>query len=235
MGCVLKKVANFIVNVIMTFVFLILLVVIAIKLNMLVSGKNYFSINGYSIFCVATGSMEPTISQNDIIIVKKSDTYKTDDIITFMKGNEFITHRIVSINDETVTTKGDANNAVDVAVSKDKIIGKVIKIYYNMGVWQKILTTPSIIIMIFVTLLLFDFAFSYKGFNKKKKEKQENVEDKKDIDDISKLSSEDIKLIMDSLDKSVKKEKTEENTKLDYTVRLDLPRIQKEIEDKIKE
>ncbi len=179
--------------------------------------------------------MEPTISQNDIIIVKKSDTYKTDDIITFMKGNEFITHRIVSINDETVTTKGDANNAVDVAVSKDKIIGKVIKIYYNMGVWQKILTTPSIIIMIFVTLLLFDFAFSYKGFNKKKKEKQEKVEDKKDIDDISKLSSEDIKLIMDSLDKSVKKEKTEENTKLDYTVRLDLPRIQKEIEDKIKE
>ena len=79
MGSILKKVANFIVNVIMALVFLILLVVIIIKLSMLISGKNYFLINGYSIFCVATGSMEPTISQNDIIIVKKSDTYKVND------------------------------------------------------------------------------------------------------------------------------------------------------------
>ena len=228
MGSVLKKVANFIVNVIMALVFLILLVVIVIKLNMLVSGKNYFLINGYSIFCVATGSMEPTISQNDIIIVKQSDTYKVDDIITFIKGEEFITHRIVSINDETVTTKGDANNAVDVAISRDKIIGKVVKIYYNMGVWQKILTTPSIIIMIFITLLLFDFAFSYKGFNKKKVDTKK----KDDSYDISNLSSEDIKKIMDSMDKDNNKEN---DTNLDYTVRLDLSRIQKEIENKIKD
>lgn len=212
----------------MTLVFLILLVVIVIKLNMLVSGKNYFLINGYSIFCVATGSMEPTISQNDIIIVKQSDTYKVDDIITFIKGEEFITHRIVSINDETVTTKGDANNAVDVAISRDKIIGKVVKIYYNMGVWQKILTTPSIIIMIFITLLLFDFAFSYKGFNKKKVDTKK----KDDSNDISNLSSEDIKRIMDSMDKDNNKEN---DTNLDYTVRLDLSRIQKEIENKIKD
>lgn len=228
MGSVLKKVANFIVNVIMTLVFLILLVVIVIKLNMLVSGKNYFLINGYSIFCVATGSMEPTISQNDIIIVKQSDTYKVDDIITFIKGEEFITHRIVSINDETVTTKGDANNAVDVAISRDKIIGKVVKIYYNMGVWQKILTTPSIIIMIFITLLLFDFAFSYKGFNNKKVDTKK----KDDSNDISNLSSEDIKKIMDSMDKDNNKDN---DTNLDYTVRLDLSRIQKEIENKIKD
>lgn len=228
MGSVLKKVANFIVNVIMALVFLILLVVIVIKLNMLVSGKNYFLINGYSIFCVATGSMEPTISQNDIIIVKQSDTYKVDDIITFIKGEEFITHRIVSINDETVTTKGDANNAVDVAISRDKIIGKVVKIYYNMGVWQKILTTPSIIIMIFITLLLFDFAFSYKGFNKKKVDTKK----KDDSYDISNLSSEDIKRIMDSMDNDNNKEN---DTNLDYTVRLDLSRIQKEIENKIKD
>ena len=36
---------------------------------------------------------------------------------------------------------------------------------------------------------------------------------------------------MDSMDKNEKKE----DTNLDYTVRLDLSRIQKEIEDKIKE
>lgn len=208
----------------MAVVFLILLVVIIVKLNMVFSGKNYFLINGYSIFCVATGSMEPTISQNDIIIVKNVDTYKVDDIITFSKGNEYITHRIVSINNETVTTKGDANNAIDVAINKDKIIGKVVKIYYNMGVWQKIFTTPSIIIMIFVTLLLFDFAFSYKGFNKKKI-------NKKIDNDVSNLTQEDVNRIMDSLSKDEKSK----DMNLDYTVRLDLSRIQKEIEDKIKD
>lgn len=221
-----KKVANVIVNIMLTLVFLILLIVIAIKINMLVSGNNYFLINGYSIFCVATGSMEPTISQNDIIIVKKSDDYKVDDIITFVKGKDYITHRIVSINEETVTTKGDANNAVDVAISKDKIIGKVVKIYYDMGVWQKILTTPSIIIMIFLTLILFDFAFSYKGFNKEK------VKPKKNETEEDKLTSDDIKKIFDSLDD---KKNTDKDTNLDYTVRLDLTRIQKEIEDKIKD
>ena len=221
-----KKVANVIVNIMLTLVFLILLIVIAIKINMLVSGNNYFLINGYSIFCVATGSMEPTISQNDIIIVKKSDDYKVDDIITFVKGNDYITHRIVSINEETVTTKGDANNAVDVAISKDKIIGKVVKIYYDMGVWQKILTTPSIIIMIFLTLILFDFAFSYKGFNKEK------VKPKKNETEEDKLTSDDIKKIFDSLDD---KKNTDKDINLDYTVRLDLTRIQKEIEDKIKD
>ena len=225
-----KKVANVIINIMLTLVFVILLIVIAIKVNMLVSGNNYFLINGYSIFCVATGSMEPTISQNDIIIVKKSDDYKVDDIITFVKGNEYITHRIVSINEETVTTKGDANNAVDVAIPKDKIIGKVVKIYYDMGVWQKILTTPSIIIMIFLTLILFDFAFSYKGFNKEKDKSKKNETVNETVED--KLTSDDIKKIIDSLDD---KKNTDKDINLDYTVRLDLTRIQKEIEDKIKD
>ena len=81
--------------------------------------------------------------------------------------------------------------------------------------------------MIFVTLLLFDFAFSYNGFNKKKVDEKK----KEESNDISNLSSEDIKIIMDSMDKDEKKE----DTNLDYTVRLDLSRIQKEIEDKIKE
>ena len=44
-------------------------------------------------------------------------------------------------------------------ITEKQIIGKVIKIYYDAGIWQKILTTPSIIAMIFITLILFDFGY----------------------------------------------------------------------------
>ena len=40
---------------------------------MMGSNKDYPEMFGYSVFSVATGSMEPTIKQYDIILVKKQD------------------------------------------------------------------------------------------------------------------------------------------------------------------
>ena len=170
---------------------------------MLNDNNNYFELFGYSIFNVATGSMEPTISQNDVILVKKQDHYKLNDIITFKKDKDFITHRIIKINDTYITTKGDANNAIDVAITQDVIIGKVIKIYENAGIWQKILTTPQVVVMIFVTLILFDLAFSYKGFKNKQLVKQV---DQIDLEQVAKKShdfkfnKEEIKALYNKMD-----------------------------------
>ena len=43
------------------------------------------------------------------------------------------------------------------------MIGKVVKILPNYGVWFKVITTPKIIAMVCVTLFLFSLAFSYTG------------------------------------------------------------------------
>jgi signal peptidase I len=166
MAGIAKNIAKIIVNILMTVVFIILILIIIAKVSMLVNNKSYFEAFGYSFFNVATGSMEPAISQNDIIVVEKADNYEVGDIVTFEKDGNFITHRIVLITEDLVTTKGDANNTSDVSIKKDLIIGKVTKIYSSAGIWQKIFTTPQIIVAIFITLILFDFAFSYKG-NKK--------------------------------------------------------------------
>lgn len=245
MSKVLKNIIKIIINILTFIIFAALIVVIYCKLNMLVKGKNYFEIFGYSVFNVATGSMEPTLSQNDVIIVKEADNYKLKDIITYEKDGDYITHRIIDKNKSGFVTKGDANNSSDGNITEKQVIGKVIKIYYDAGIWQKILTRPSIIAMIFITLILFDFAFSYKGYDKKITKKKvvsiENVDIKKvqEQSELPKMSDKEIKELYKKFeaikkDEDIKLEKKEKEL-IDYTIRLDLNKLQKEIDNKLKE
>ena len=174
-------------NILLSIAIVILLLIIVLKVVTLANKKDYLDFFGYSVFNVATGSMEPTISENDIILVKKQKSYKVNDIITYEKNGSYITHRIVDINNTDIIAKGDANNTTDAPIKRGVIIGKVIKIIENGGIWQKILTTREIYITIFLTLVAFDFALSYKDKNegKKVKENEDNksstFEEKKEI------------------------------------------------------
>ena len=217
----MKKVAKYIINTLTAIVFLILVLVIFAKVKMMVSGKDYFEMLGYSVFNVATGSMEPTISKNDIIIVKLSKKYEVNDIVTFKKDDSYITHRVITINDNNLITKGDANNTNDVEIKKDAVLGKVTKIFHNAGIWQKTFTSPKVIVMIFITLLLFDFSFSYNGFKKDSDKKK--TSEKKDIDNLSKEE-------LESIYEQINKAKTEKEIKnLEYTIGLDLASIQEKM------
>lgn len=239
-----KKILKIVIDMLTLFVFLILLLIIVSKVKMIFSGKNYFDFFGYSVFNVATGSMEPTLKQNDIILVKKCDDYVVDDIVTFESDGAYITHRIITKRGNDIVTKGDANNTKDVGITIDSVIGKVIKIYHNAGIWQKVMTTPQIIIMVFVTLILFDFAFSYKGFKNKKNVK---IVDKiKDVDlkevnkkeDSPNMSDGEIVELGKKVDLVQKGEEVNFDKKekefLNYTIRLDLNELQKEIANKIR-
>ena len=258
-----KNIAKIIVNILMTIVFIILVLIIIAKVSMLINNKSYFEAFGYSFFNVATGSMEPAISQNDIIVVEKTDDYEVGDIVTFEKDGNFITHRIVLITEDLITTKGDANNTSDVSIKRDLIIGKVTKVYSSAGIWQKIFTTPQIIVAIFITLILFDFAFSYKGNKKieeeiieeepKKVVKQQKVKEVIEEEEEEepapvkikkkKVKSRRQKLITTDfsdedtvrLYKKIKKIKKEKEITPEeqYTIRLDLTGMQKSIEDKL--
>lgn len=205
-----KKILKIISTILTVILFLILAITIYAKINMISSGNNYFKIFGYSIFKVTTGSMEPTIKKNDLIIVKETKGFKVNDIVTYISGKDFITHRIVTVSGSVIVTKGDANNAADDKIKEEDIIGTVVSILPKMGIWQEIFSTPKIIIILFITLLLFDFAFSYKGKDKEDKDIELKVEKKEEI----------------------KEDKPSKGS--DYTVRLDLNQIQKNISSKIK-
>ena len=70
--------------------------------------------------------MEPTLNVKDLIVVKKTSNISKNDIITYIDGKDFITHRVIKIEGNTLTTKGDSNNSDDVRIDKSKVIGKVI-------------------------------------------------------------------------------------------------------------
>ena len=83
---------------------------------------------------VQSGSMEPSIKVGSIVVVKPSDSYAVNDVITFGEDTREeipTTHRIISERIEggvaLYTTKGDANSSVDPQeIREDEIIGKVL-------------------------------------------------------------------------------------------------------------
>ena len=248
MARILKKIFKIVVDVLTFIVFIILALIIYSKVKMIVTGNDYFDMFGYSIFTVATGSMEPAISQNDIIIIKAKDDYFEKEIVTFKSDKAYVTHRIIEKRGDTFVTKGDANNTKDVEIEKSSIIGKVVKILHNAAIWQKIFSSPKVIIAIFVTLMLFDFAFSYKGIQKKKnfklvdkvmkKVKGIKLEQVNKTEGSPEMSDKEIVELVKKTDmvqagEEVKFDKKEKDF-LNYTVRLDLSELQKHIDDEMK-
>ena len=131
-------------------------------LQLNVQKKEYINILGYSVFSTETGSMSPTMETGDIVIIKIGDEIKENDIITYKKENVLITHRVVSIDGETVTTKGDYNNTEDEPIQKDNITGKVVFIINEVEIWKKVFSDIHVIIPIVITVILFILLVSYK-------------------------------------------------------------------------
>ena len=69
----------------------ILLVLIFIVLLFNIVSIFEFSFFGFRIFKVATGSMEPTLAINSIIVVKKTNDLNIGDIITFQDSRGYTT------------------------------------------------------------------------------------------------------------------------------------------------
>ena len=174
----LKKIIKVIINIFTVILLLLLALVIYGKVILMFTDNIYPNYFGYTFFEVASGSMEPTLQINDVILVKvTNEDLKEGDIIAFNGEDAVITHRILFINGDVITVKGDNNDVVDKPISKEQVIGKVVKIYPELGIWKKVLTEPKILFGIFITLLLFDFALS---FGDKGEEKEDKVKEKEE-------------------------------------------------------
>lgn len=78
------------------------------------------------IYEVETGSMEDGIHPGDYVLIVRKDSYTIGDIVTYVKDDYYVTHRIIKEDASGVVTKGDANNTEDDEISRDAIVGKVI-------------------------------------------------------------------------------------------------------------
>ena len=159
---ILKIIEKIIVNLIIFLLGIIAIIAIWGFVQLNVQNKEYINIFGYSILSTETGSMSPTIEKGDIVIIKIGDEIREKDIITYKKDNVLVTHRIVRIDGNTITAKGDFNNTEDEPINKDEIIGKTVFIINNVEVWKKVFTDMHVIIPVSITVILFILMVSYK-------------------------------------------------------------------------
>lgn len=147
-------------NIVFITLFTILILFISVVVyQKIILNKNIIKINGYSILRVASGSMQPTLNINDIIIIKESDNYNTNDIITVNKGTYLLTHRLIDKFDNKIITKGDYNNIQDRAEENSNIEGKVVLV-----IPQKIVKLLIILILSIIVILVF-FSLNNKKRN----------------------------------------------------------------------
>lgn len=103
---------------------------------------------------IKSNSMYPTLEINDIVIIRKANSYNINDIITYSEGNKtLITHRIIDVVDTGVITKGDNNNIED---------GKIIEFQNIKGKTIFIINKKYQKIMMILFILLLIFVFFYK-------------------------------------------------------------------------
>jgi len=102
---------------------------------------------GIKFFVIESGSMSPTIKTGSLVVTKSSSSYNVDDIITFKRGNQLITHRIITLENGSYQTKGDHNLSEDVElVQNNAVQGKVVLIIPLLG-WLVALFLNKIILI----------------------------------------------------------------------------------------
>ena len=150
-----------------------------------VIGVNVFALNasrlagnavpmpfGVGASVVLSGSMEPTLSVGDLLIIQAQESYETGDIMVYQSGTVPVVHRIVNISGETVTTRGDANNADDAAFPVTAVKGAVVAAIPLLGYLIWALKTPlGIILTLAAAVLLVEMSFR-SGRAEKEAEKE---------------------------------------------------------------
>lgn len=99
-------------------------------------------------YIVMSGSMEPAIHTGSICFVDTEKEYyniRTNDIIAFKAGrNTLVTHRVITVTDSGLVTKGDANDVSDgLSTTEENYIGKTLFSVPYAGYWSMALQTDS--------------------------------------------------------------------------------------------
>lgn len=139
---------------------------------------------GYGAAVVLSGSMEPALSIDDMIIVRQQEEYALEDIVVFQDGDSLVVHRIVGVDGDLITTQGDANNVSDGAIPKSSVRGKVILSIPYVGILLSLLKTP---VGIFCVIAL---AIALVEIPRRREKKKAFDERQKIIDEIKKLRDE---------------------------------------------
>ena len=163
-----KKIFNIIRNIILD---LIIVVLIGAVIFSFINKNTPIPVFKHYFLTVLTGSMQDTLQVGDSIIVKEVDEYKVGDIVTYKNGKTYVTHRIVKIDGDKITTKGDANMQSDPPFDKKYILGKFVR----KSKLLNFLVNNKLLIILFVIILCLLSLVIRSGKEDKKKEEVEVI------------------------------------------------------------
>lgn len=175
-----SKISNCIINFLLFVVFICLLFALYNYIQITVLKNKYTSFLGYTYFEIQSGSMEKEIYKNDYVFVKLTKEVNVDDIISYFDGQNVVTHRLIEVNEDTLITKGDNNNANDEPIKRENVIGKVIYVGKDYGKYIAVVTDWKVLFSFFLTVVLFEIALSDNkkegSFYDKKKIQEEKTD-----------------------------------------------------------
>lgn len=164
----INKICGMTLNVLLAFVLIILIIGVYYAAQIKIFNNEYANLFGYTFFEVGTGSMSHTINVGDVVIVKITKEVYENDIIVYKQGKNFITHRIISKEDNKIITKGDANNTEDNPIEESDVLGKVVNIIPHIGIWRKVILSPEVIGLIGVLIIILIGSFLYTSKTEEK-------------------------------------------------------------------
>ena len=169
----LRKIDEAVSWVLLIAVFALLIHVVFSTVTAARKGEETF-IFGYRPAIVLTGSMEPYMMTNSLVLTKEVtdiEELEVGDVITFHVTNELgkqirITHRLTGIEDGILSTKGDNNPSGDgIPLTMENVESKVVGVFnqsaYLIAMWQTtsgkvmILSFAGALIMCYVAIKLF--------------------------------------------------------------------------------
>lgn len=139
---------------------------------------------GFGAAVVLSGSMEPEFSEGDLIIVCREDTYQVGDIVVYQEGKSLVVHRIVAINGDTVTTRGDANNTADEPIGISAVKGKVLFWIPYAGTVVGFLKTPM------GTICMIAAAIALVELPRRREKQRDDAQREKILQEIRRLKQE---------------------------------------------
>lgn len=131
---------------------------------------------GYGVTVVLSGSMEPELSVNDVVVIKECKSYSVGDIVVYQDGNSLVIHRIISLDGETAVTQGDANNVPDEPIKLSDIKGKkTAAVPYIGAVVRFLKSTAGFIVILAAAVVLFEMP--YRAERKRINSEQEKIKE----------------------------------------------------------
>ena len=170
------RITGAVLTIILVVVIIFMAVAIYTFIQIKIIRKTYTHFAGVIALSEQTESMKPAINIDDIVFVSINNSgLKKDDIIAYYDNDYVITHRLISINNDSYITLGDNSDSGIEHVNKNQILGKVIYVW-RFGTWKKTMTSPQVYILILITLMFGSFTileFKKDEINKRRKDGEE--------------------------------------------------------------